>query len=195
MESKDLLQHKVPTPIQSFATDVKYPCTGFCYLVAINKHHVIDLYNQHTNGSTQYYNYMMKLIQTAGERKRNNPKIHHRGEYIKCETTKMDFPEIYNTMTFMEFGSPDNESFNIAQNNIYMSLMDTDIGGHIIITRSDETFIMLKLDFENFLIVDSHQPCHGTVNIELAMQYILKSGTYKGLTQIGYTTADMMWHK
>jgi len=152
---------------------------------------IIDLYNGHKDGSKEYYQYILNLIKAASERKRGNPKIDQRGEYIKCETTKTDFPEIYQAMTFTEIGSPDDESFAIAQNNIYMLLMDVEIGGYMMVTRSDETFIMLKLDFENFLIVDSHQPVHGKVNLEKGTQYILKSGVYRGLSQIGYTSSGL----
>lgn len=191
IESKDLLENRVATPIQSFATDVKYPCTGFCYMVAKNKDKIIDLYNNRQSNPKQYYDYILQLIKLSGERKRNNPKINVKGEYIKCDTVLNDFGDIYKEMTFLEVGSPDDESFAIAQNNLYMILMDVEIGGYMMVTRSDETFIMLKLDFENLLIVDSHQPIHGTVNIEKATQYVLKSGIYRGLTQIGYTSSGL----
>ena len=191
LESKDLLQNRVSTPVQAFTTKIKYPCTGFCYMVAQNRSTLIDLYTNRETNPTKYYNYIRNIILLASERKKNNSKIHERGEYIKCETTEKDFPEIYNVMTFAEVGSPDDESFAIAQNNLYMLLMDTEIGGYMMITRSDETFIMLKLDFENLLVVDSHQPFHGTLNIETATQYILKSGTYKGLSQIGYISSGL----
>jgi len=181
-ESKDLLQNRIHTPLQAFASDVKYPCTGFCYMVAQNRHLLIDLYH---DKSTEYYNFILNLLKLASDRKKNNPQIDKRGEYINCETTKNDFPEIYESMTFTEIGSPDEESFAIAQNNLYLLLLDT--SDYMMVTRSDETFIMLKLDFELVLVVDSHQPCHGTLSLEKATHYILKNGTYRGLSQIGYT--------
>jgi len=182
LESIDLLQNRIHAPLQAFASDVKYPCTGFCYMVAQNRHLLIDLYN---DKSSEYYNFILNLLKLASDRKKNNPNIDIKGEYINCETTKQDFPEIYKSMTFTEVGSPDEESFAIAQNNLYMLLLDT--SDYMMVTRSDETFIMLRIDFELVLVVDSHQAFHGTLSLEKATHYILKNGTYRGLSQIGYT--------
>ena len=194
MESKDLLENRVHTPVQAFSTPIKYPCTGFCYLVAKNKEKIVELYyRRNPDGKCkEYHNYILELIKQAGERKKNNPNIHERGEYIDQETVKNDFTDIYNNLTFTEVGSPDEESFAIAQNNLYMLLMDTKIGGYMMVTRSHETFIMLKLDLETMLVVDSHQAFHGTLNLEKATQYILKNGIYRGLSQIGYTSNGLL---
>ena len=183
IDSKDLLEGRVSAPIQSVATDVKSPCTGFCYMIAQDIQKVVNMYKSDPN---KYHDYIGSLIRTAGVRKRDNPKIHVRGEYINQDTIKTDFPDVHNSLKFQEFATPDQESFDINQNNLYMLLFEIDPNGFLIVTRSDETFIMIKLDVERFLVVDSHQPWHGTVGVEKATHYILKNGVYRGLTQIGY---------
>jgi len=193
METRDLLEDRVYTPVQAFSTDVKYPCTGFCFIVFRNKDKILDLYHKKDSEGNckEYHDYILELIIAAGERKRNNPDIHERGEYINQETIKADFPEIYNRLTFKEVGTPTKESFAIAQNELYMMLMDTEMGGCMFVTRSHETFVMIKIDFERFLVVDSHQAFHGTLSLEKGTHYILKNGIYKGLTQIGYISSGL----
>lgn len=194
IECRDLLENRVYTPVQAFSTDVKYPCTGFCFSIAQNKETVLELYHKRDdNGQCkEYQDFILNLIVAAGERKRDNPNIDKSGEYINQETTKDDFPEVFNKLTFREVGTPTEESFEIAQNELYMMLMDTQLGEYMIVTRSHETFIMIKIDFEKFLVVDSHQAFHGTVSIEKATHYILKNGTYRGLTQIGYVSSGLL---
>jgi hypothetical protein len=190
LESRDLLKKRVVTPVQAFTTNVKYPCTGFCYFVAKHKFKIIELYNKCASDpeSKEYFEFIEALIIDAGERKINNPKIHESGEYInQVDTVMIDFPEIYNQLLFEEFGTPDEESFLINHQKLYMMLMNCDIGGVVFITRSHETFIMIRCDFDNFLIVDSHNAFHGQVNAEDGAKYVLKHGTYRGLTQVGYS--------
>jgi hypothetical protein len=194
LESRDLLENRVYTPVQAFSTDVKYPCTGFCYSVAQHKDTIIELYQKRSldGNCPEYKEFILDLIVAAGERKRNNQKIHDRGEYINQESVRDDFPDIYNQLVFKEVGTPTEESFAIAQNELYMMLMDVVIGGYMFVTRSHETFIMIKIDFDQFLVVDSHQAFHGTLSLEKGTHYILKNGTYKGLTQVGYTSSGLI---
>ena len=183
LESKDLLEDTIATPTQSEVSPVKSPCTGFCYLVAQNKHNIVSLYSKcvRTNDN-DYYNYVKELIIIAGNRKKNNPLIHEDGEYLDSYTIKKDYPDIFPFMTFAEIGCPDEESFYIAQNNLFMQLLVID--GFVIVNRSLETFIMIRINSLSYLIIDSHQPIHGQVSIEKATHYVLKNGSYRGLVQL-----------
>ena len=48
------------------------------------------------------------------------------------------------------------------------------------VTRSEESFIVLKLEKDKFLIVDSHLPSHGTVCEIGLLNYILLAGLVVG---------------
>ena len=182
-ESSKLLTDTINTPHQSIIKDVKYPCTGFCYMVAQNQQDIKKLYRQ--KNKKGYYDLILKLITASAKRKKENKDINYDGEYINQDTVKKDFDAIYNKMEFMEMGCPDEESFNISINNLFFLLVEMSYNGFMMITRSKETFIILKLDNENFLVVDSHQTVHGSCNFEGVTKYIFKDGKYKDLIQIG----------
>ena len=183
-ETKDLLQDTISTTPQAFATKVKAPCTGFCYMVIENKDTVIDLYlNKKTK---EYGDFILGLIIAAADRKENNEDIHVRGEYINQETVLKDFSDIMSNMKFQEFNTVDPQGSEYATNTLFLLILDLPIHGFVMITRSQETFLLIKLSNDKLLVVDSHKSGHGTVNLENAIKYITRDKLYKGLIQIGY---------
>ncbi len=68
-----------------------------------------------------------------------------------------------------------------------MILFKTPILGHILVNRSNETFLLIKLSNEVFFLIDSHQPFHGKLNFETCPNYITKFNNYEGNIQIGYS--------
>ena len=182
-ELVNLLNDTIVTPHQLIIKDVKYPCTGFCYMVAANRQQIKTLFN--LKDKKGYYDLILKLLNNAGERKRNNKNIDEDGEYINHDTVKKDFGDLFNNMMFSEMACPDEENYNITINNLFLFLVEMSLDGFMIVTRSKETFIIIKLSNNKFLIVDSHQTIHGSCGLEGVTRYVLKDGKYKNLIQIG----------
>jgi len=180
-QSIDLIEDCISTPIQSVASNVKYPCTGFCYMAIENKSLLINYFKRSlysTYDNRNYHDLIHELITKAGRRKGNNNKINHEGEFINQATILEDFPDIYNNTDYKEYGISTNDplSVEIFENNMFMDLIQIPIDEYIIVNRSNETFLLLKIDSEKFLVVDSHQPRHGTLDIYNAIKYITRNG-------------------
>ena len=79
----------------------------------------------------------------------------------------------------------DNEGLEYAKNTICLKLFDMIEKDYIMVTRSQETFLMIKIDNDEFLVIDSHKSAHGTLNTMNAIKYITRYDLYKGLIQIG----------
>lgn len=183
LEVKQLITEPIPTPIQSKSTKTKYPCTGFAYLIVENLDRVISTYQKRQDEN--YYELIDSLIKKAGERKKMNKNIPEDGEFINQLTIKNDFPRIYSKLKFEEFGTVSDEYSDIAINNIGALLFEIRVGKYLIVNRSKETFILIKLSQEFFLVVDSHQPIHGKLDFEGALKYITKYNNYQGVIQLG----------
>lgn len=184
-ETSALLQNPIKTIPQTIATQVKSPCTGFCYMIIQNKTKLISLFLDRDEKG--YCDFISKIILAAAERKKNNKKIHYDGEYINQYTIKEDFNDIYNMTEFKEMNTADNEGKEYAMNTLVLIMFDMKINDYIIVTRSQETFVMFKISDELFLVVDSHKDIHGTVDIFNAVNYITRFDVYKGLIQLGLT--------
>jgi len=180
-ETKELIEDRVMTPLQSEATNIKFPCTGFCYLAILNKENLIETYFQVLSNekiNDEYYKLINDLIVLAGKRKVRNKNIPEDGEYIDADTIKEEFKKTFFDMEFEEFATVKGSYGNIAINNIAMILFKTPILGHILINRSNETFLLIKLSEEVFFLIDSHQPFHGKLNFETCPNYITKYNSY-----------------
>lgn len=183
-ETIDLLSDPIQTIPQAFATPIKHPCVGFCYMVLQNLPRIVELYiNKNTK---EYHELILKLIQNAGERKANNKNIHQRGEYMDQDTIRKDFSYITNEMKFVEMNSADENGLEFVKNTIFLKLYDFDIMDFMIITRSQETFLIIKLHTDKYLIIDSHKSKHGVVNTFDAINYITRYDIYKDLIHLGY---------
>jgi hypothetical protein len=126
-----------------------------------------------------------KLIIKAGNRKRDNKNIPEEGEYIDQDTVKSDFREIYDKLQFYELSTVDDGEYgDIVINQIAMYLFEIDIDGYLIVNRSHETFVLLKISDDMYLVVDSHKSKHGLVTFENALNYITKSNKYQGTIQL-----------
>lgn len=183
MDTIDLLINSVKVPIQATTTDTKYPCTGFSYLVIKNKDKLCNLYIE--GKEDEYYEFIKKLIIEAGNRKRDNKNIPENGEYIDQDTVKADFREIYDKLQFYELATVNDGIYgNIIINQIATYLFEIDIGEYIIINRSHETFVLLKISDDMYLVIDSHKSKHGLVTFENALNYITKNNKYEGTIQL-----------
>jgi len=182
-ETVSLLSSTIETEPQAFATKVKWPCTGFCYMVIQNKSKLLDLYK--TRSEQAYYEFILKLIKEAGIRKMSNSNIPYKGEYLNQDTVKKDFPNIVKKMEFIEMNTVDPEGSEYAKNTLFLQLFTLQLGDCMMIIRSEETFLIIKIDNDAYLVVDSHKDRHGTVDTIKAVQYITRFNIYKGLVQIG----------
>lgn len=162
-ETISLLTNTIYVTPQAFATDIKFPCTGFCYMILDHLDDVIHLYR--TRNIDGYQQLIFNTILAAAKRKQDNPYINDDGEYLDRDTIVADFKHIVDTLTFKEFNTVNEESLAFAQNTIFLELIDMSILKYIMVIRSHETFIMIKLDSNSFLVIDSHKTKHGTVTI------------------------------
>ncbi len=185
MDTIDLLTKTVDTPIQATTTDTKYPCTGFCYYAIQNKDKIYSLY---FNGEKEkYYDLIERLIVDAGNRKRDNKNIPEEGEYIDQDTVKSDFDEIVKDMKFYEFGKVDDGEYNdLVINNVAIHLYDIKKYTPVIVNRSLETFLLIQVFEDQYIVVDSHKSKHGLVDTFGALNYITKYNNYQGTIQLGY---------
>jgi len=183
-ETRNLLKNTIPASPQSLVTSIKYPCVGFCYMAINNIDKLVDLYNAKNNIE---YNYLIvDLIKSAAERKKTNINIHQDGEYIDQDSVSCDFKNIVDKLEFCEMNTLNANSLLYTKNHIYLTFIEMDYKDYLIVNRSSETFLIIKLDLDSFLIVDSHKDIHGTVNLDDAIQYITRYDIYKGLIQLGY---------
>lgn len=182
-ETATLLQDGINVPPQHETTDVKFPCTGFVYLVLQNLEHVVQTFQ--SNDKLGYYNLIKNLILQAADRKKTNSSIPFDGEFINHQTVQQDFSEIYQQTEYSELGITTELDYEILLNNVFMKMLELPVNRWIIVNRSHETFVMIKVDGETYLIVDSHKTKHATVNTEDAIKYITRNGTYRGFVQLG----------
>ena len=97
-ETSSLLVNTIPTQPQATATNVKYPCTGFCYMIIQNKEKILDMYLN--KKVVDYGHFISNLIREAGDRKKNNPNISEEGEFLNQQTVTNDFGNITEKMEF-----------------------------------------------------------------------------------------------
>jgi hypothetical protein len=182
-ESVDLLSNPINTPIQSDVSSTKYPCTGFCYLVMENKEMIVSNYLCGLN--KKYYELIKNLIIKAGDRKKNNQAIKEDGEYIDEQTIKSDFSEIVKKIQYQDENIVSNMAMENFSNNMYITLLNIPILGCLIINRSNETILLIKINNLNYLVIDSHQSKHGIVDHINAIKYITRNGLSMGVIQVG----------
>jgi hypothetical protein len=184
-DQKTLLYGTITTPIQSAVAKCKNICTGFSYMAYEASDKLIEYYN---TDSDKYRELVVKLMEQACKRKCNNTMIHSEGEYIDEDTLKVSFPNLYDSFQFVEIiiKKVDNEN-NIVKNKekIENALKSLKVNEPIIFLRSYETFIMIKLNNDEFLVVDSHQPYHGKVSVKNAIEYIILAGLFSGSLYYG----------
>ena len=178
-----LLNNTVDTPIQSDVSTIKYPCTGFCYMVINNKEKIVSKYL--VGKQKDYYELIKSLIENACDRKKLNKNISEEGEYIDEITVKNDFTTITNKIYYKESCivsdiDMDNFCYDLSE-----MLLTVPILGCMIVNRSSETILFIKIDNDTFLTIDSHQSKHGTVNYEDAIKYITRGGLSRGVIQTG----------
>ncbi len=178
----DIFKCPQDTPHQMDVTDVKFPCTGFCYMIASE---IPKLLMRFLSGYG-YFDFIQEIIVKAGERKKNNNDIPYDGEYIDADTIKQDFPNIINKMNFMELDIVDTLTLENSTNELYMYFMELNIGNYMIITRSQETIMFVKIGTTDILVVDSHKTKHGILTIEDCVRYVTRNGDCKGIISIGY---------
>jgi len=183
-ESKSLLTDTISTPIQKNVTDVKFPCTGFCYMAIRVLDQIVGYYLMHN--VVDYKDLITQLILMAGERKRDDKTIDEDGEFLNGPTVERDFGELVHGMTFQELSITTDDDYEITINTLYAILFDIQINTYVLINRSHESFLMIKIGTSEFLIIDSHQDIHGVVSLENATKYITRDQYYKGFIQIGY---------
>jgi hypothetical protein len=169
-ECIQLLQNRFDVTTQSEVTQIKFPCTGFCYMAIREKDRLIQLVESN-----------MRVAQ----RKKNNSEIDHSGEFINGPCVKQDFSDICDLTRFIEIGVVE-DNLEIEINNISMDLLEVGIGGWIIINRSHETIVAFKLDTDRFWMIDSHLPVHGEVDMMRLCAYIMRNGQCRGTIQIGF---------
>lgn len=178
---EDLLENVVETIPQWEVTKVMSPCTGFCYYVIKNSEEIKKIFL--SGNKEEYKNYLIKLIQQAAKRKSNNKNINLEGEHIDQLTIKEDFWNLTVCMEFIQKDIVDSQDLEKAKNEIYMELIS--MKNYLLVTRSQETFLLIKLEDDKYLAVDSHRRLNGTVNTENAIKYITKFGNYKGNISLG----------
>lgn len=179
---------KIPVSTQLEISSTKYPCTGFCYMAIRDKFEIITKFFGDPN---EYKNCLENLIKAAGHRKQNNELICQEGEYIDEATIIDDFPDIYENMIFEEHAISEPIDLDIFTNNLVEKLLLLPQFHHIIINRSNETFLIIKLDEFVFLIIDSHKKEHGTVGFDSCVSYITRQGQIKCVVQIGCQMDDI----
>jgi hypothetical protein len=183
-EPEYLLSNTVDTPTQRDVSPTKYPCTGFCYNILMNKEVVVSKYM--SNKTTDYYNLIETCIKRAGFRKLQNSKINEEGEFIDEETIKTDFPQIVNKTNYSEVCLITDLEMENFSNDFFVTLLSVSSPlGAIIVNRSNETILFIRLSEDSFLLVDSHQSKHGRLNSCDVIRYITKNGVTKGVIQIG----------
>jgi hypothetical protein len=182
-ETVDLLNDTIDIIPQSECTNIKAPCTGFCYLVIP---HIDSIVKYYLNKKVHDYKAIIRgLIINAGKRKQEKKDISEEGEYINESTILNDFPNICNKMEYLEMNTVDRNSLSYTKNTLYIILIEMNYKDYMIVTRSHETFIIIKIDTDKYLIVDSHKNKNGYCNILDTIRYITKYDKYKDLIQIG----------
>ena len=183
MDSRLFLEKTIDMPTQTEITDIKYPCTGFCYYCIENKNKILSYillkkYNK-------YKELIIDLVKQAGERKNNNSLIKEEGEFINECTVKKDFEKIYGNTEYREIIMIEYNDIDKIEDETYLIMLDMDIFSYIIVTRSNETIIIFRINSNKYLIIDSHQPYHGITNCNSAIKYITRDMTLKGTIDIG----------
>lgn len=136
-----------------------------------------------------YYQLIKDTILEAAKRKQTNKSIHPDGECIDEETVQEDFPEICKKITYYDYGIPTDLELQIFLNGWYGNLLTMQVDEVLIVNRSHETFLMIKMDIDKFWIIDSHKEKHGITNVEGCLSYITRFGQITGNSshvQIGF---------
>lgn len=183
MDSKLFLEKTIDMPTQTEITDIKYPCTGFCYYCIENKNKILSyiLLKKYD----QYRELIIDLVKQAGERKKNNQLINNEGEFMNEDTIKKDFEKIYNNTEYREIIITEYNDIDQIEDEIYSIILGMTIFSYIIVTRSNETIIIFRINLNKYLIIDSHQPYHGLTNCNSVIKYITRDMTLKGTIDIG----------
>lgn len=182
-ESVYLLDNTISTPTQADVSETKYPCTGFCYKAVEQIDILVSLYTD--KQETTYSDIIRNMIYEAGVRKSSNNAIPQDGEFIDEDTIKNDFPEIFNRTTFKDYPLATEQDMDIFTNQIHEIILTKDIMTCIFVNRSSETILFVKIADDRLLVIDSHQPKHGTVSSDYAVRYITRNEQSKGNIQIG----------
>lgn len=160
-------------------------CCGISYFAIMNRSNLLRYY---FSNDFEKYRLMFERIMMAGSvRKLNNPKIKYEGEFINEKTIEEDFPEIFFNMDYKEFGIgnifEDSNSNIEAITKIFTSAKYYE---PIIICKDAYVFIFIKLDSNSYLLMDSHIPIHGKLNLSNVIMWITFGGNYNGIVTVGY---------
>lgn len=184
LSCEDLLTECVPVSTQVQLTNIKYPCTGFCYYSLRLLNEIITLIK---NNSNEEYAELINILILQGAKRKQSLTIHFDGERIDEDTVKNDFSDIYNQIQFYEYGLPTDIESEIFINDWYGNLLILENNQALIINRSHETFLVIKIDDDKFWIIDSHREKHGYVNTLNLLSYITRFEQSKHV-QIGIFT-------
>lgn len=188
-ECINLIEQGIITPTQSNTSNVKFPCTGFCYFAIIQKYDILEKYN---SKDANYYNLIKSLILKAAERKKQNREIHEEGEFIDQNTIRNDFPDIFRQTKYKELIIATDFDFFVFENELLEILVMMQELDYLIVNRSNESLLMFKLNEFEFLVVDSHQSAHGILNVNNVILYVTRGNQTKGVIQIGIPNNDII---
>jgi len=176
------LYDKIEVSSQDSIKNNKYMCCGIAYNVIKNKDILLKYFLN--NDKNSYQNLFNNLMNISSERKLNNPKINYYGEYLDEITIQEDFKEIYNNMNYTELIICEFYESDYL-NNIYNIIESIKIGDPMIINRSKEVFTVIKLNENEFFVIDSHIRYHGKIKKNDLLNYMLINKFYKGILSIG----------
>lgn len=177
------LYNRISVMSQNEIKNNKHMCCGIAYNVIKNLNSLIKYLNNEDYES--YRILFSEIILNSSYRKLNNPNINFEGEYLDEKTIQNDFPEIYNKLNFYEFIISE-----FIESNYYNKLCEIiniqQIGEPILINRAKEVFTIIKINNNEFFVIDSHIYFHGKINRENLLNYILINKFYRGILSIAH---------
>jgi len=171
----NIYQKKIQVISQGQIENSDNPCTGISYFVLQNIKLLIKFFK--LNDDKEYNLLYKSLIERAVVRKNTNSKIPKEGEFLDEETIKEDFKEIFNKIN-IKYYFDNNELFNSIKN------LDNNYAG--IVTRGSATFVFVKFNSDEFLIIDSHNSYHGTMSLKNFIKYINFDNLIECDVEIGF---------
>lgn len=172
-DQKELIEDKFKVSYQNEVSNVRNPCCSICYYVIENIDKLLELYN--SKRYNEYNDLYINIIINGANRKKCN-NIHDDGEFLDDESIKRDFNDIYKRYKY--------HLYLTKESDINTILLKAKINTCIIINRSYEIFIIVKL-VSNYLLIDSHQQYHGILSNDNVIKYITLNNLYNGFIEIG----------
>jgi len=151
------------------------PCTGISYYALTNIKTLIDLFN--SEKETEYYQLYESLIKSGINRKNSNPNIPKEGEYLDENTIKKDFKEIFDKISF---------SYCYDNNDLIDFIKNLDNNSTCIVSRGSATFVFVKFNSEEYLVIDSHNMYHGILSFKNLIKYINFDNLIIGNVEVGF---------